>query len=146
MAVQRARRLVENEDARVLEQRARDRDSLALAAGEPIAAVANDRYSIGFNFMKIVKMNPGVKPLGLAVRDNGPYIPPTRETFRQRTYPLVTGLYIYLNRPPGKLLAPRLKEFLTFVLSREGQQAIVDDGMYIPLTAEEAREQLKKLN
>jgi len=59
---------------------------------------------------------------------------------------LVTGLYIYLNREPGKPLAPRLREFLTYILSRDGQQRVAEDGMYIPLTAELAREQLRKLN
>jgi phosphate transport system substrate-binding protein len=112
---------------------------------QTVTAVANDRYAIGFNFMRLIKENPDVKPLALAGHDEGPYIAPSRETFYNRTYPLVTALYIYLNRPPGKPLAPRLKEFLTYILSREGQQAIADDGMYIPLNPEAAHEQLKKL-
>lgn len=112
---------------------------------QTVAAVANDRYAIGFNFMRLIEANKGVKPVALAVGEGGPYIEPTRETFYRRTYPLVTELYIYVNRPPGVPLTPRLKEFLTFILSREGQQAIVDDGMYTPLNPEAAREQLKKL-
>jgi phosphate transport system substrate-binding protein len=110
-----------------------------------VAAVANDKYAIGFGFMRVIRENPGVKALALAPHDGGPHIPPTLETFYNRTYPLVTGIYMYLNRPPGKPLAPRLKEFVTFVLSREGQQAVVDDGMYIPLNPEAAREQMRKL-
>ncbi|MDD3180568.1 MAG: substrate-binding domain-containing protein [Opitutaceae bacterium] len=110
------------------------------------AAVAHDRYAIGFSFMKIVKANPGVKAVALAADESGPFISPTLDTFRNRTYPLVTGLYLYLNRPPGQPLPPRLKEFLTYILSREGQQAVVDDGMYIPLTPELAREQLQKID
>ena len=43
-------------------------------------------------------------------------------------------------------LPPRLKEFLTFILSREGQQAVADDGMYIPLNAEAAQAELSKLD
>ena len=39
--VERARRLVEDQDRRVLEQRARDRDALALAAREQRAAFAD---------------------------------------------------------------------------------------------------------
>jgi len=109
------------------------------------AAVAADRYAIGFTFMKIVEANPGVKAVALATGDAAPFVPPTAETFRNRTYPLVTGLYLYLNRPPGQPLPPRLREFLAYILSREGQQAVAEDGMYIPLTAELAREQLKKL-
>ncbi len=41
--VERAGRFVEDEDARVLEQHARDREPLALAAGELVAALADDR-------------------------------------------------------------------------------------------------------
>ena len=42
-------------------------------------------------------------------------------------------------------MPPRLKEFLTFILSREGQQAVIDDGMYLPLNAATIRAELKKL-
>ena len=113
---------------------------------QTVAAVANDRHAIGFGFMKVIKANPGVKPIALAAHEGAPYVEPTLESFRNRSYPLVTGLYIYLNREPGKPLAPRLREFLTYILSRDGQQRVAEDGMYIPLTAELAREQLKKLN
>ena len=40
--VERARRLVEDQDRRVLEERAGDRQALALAAGERAAALADD--------------------------------------------------------------------------------------------------------
>jgi phosphate transport system substrate-binding protein len=53
---------------------------------------------------------------------------------------------IYIHREPGKPVEPRVKEFLRYILSREGQQAVVKDGSYLPLTAELIREQLKKLD
>jgi phosphate transport system substrate-binding protein len=109
------------------------------------AAVASDRYAIAFGFMKVIQANPAVKALALARHEGDAPIAPTLESFRNRTYPLVTGLYIYLDREPGKRLPPRLEEFLTYVLSREGQRRIAEDGMYIPLTPELAREQLRKL-
>ena len=43
LAVERGRRLVEHQDRRVLEHHARDRDALALAAGELDAALADVR-------------------------------------------------------------------------------------------------------
>lgn len=115
------------------------------ADAQIVASVAQDRYGIGFNLMRVVRQNPGVKPLAIAARDGGPYIEPTAESCYRRTYPLVNAVYIYLNRAPGTPLAPRLKEFLTFILSREGQQLIVEDGMFIPLNPEAAREQIRKL-
>ncbi len=43
LAVERARRFVEDEDGRVLEQRARDGDALALAAAELHSAFTDER-------------------------------------------------------------------------------------------------------
>ena len=110
-----------------------------------VSSVASDRYGIGFNLMRVVEKNPGVKPLALAVKVGGPYIEPTSESCYQRTYPLVNAVYLYVNRTPGKPLEPRIKEFLKYILSRQGQQAVVDDGMYIPLNPQAASDELKKL-
>ena len=88
---------------------------------------------------------PKVKPLAIAAINAGPFVPPTRETMYRRTYPLSNAVYIYINRPPGTPISPRLKEFLVYILSREGQQDVVDDGMYLPLNPEAAREQREKL-
>ncbi len=116
------------------------------ADAQIVSGVAADRYAIGFSFMRVVEQNPGVKPLALARQAGEPFITPTEESFRERSYPLVTSLYIYLNRPPGQPLPPRLKEFLSFLLSREGQQAVADDGMYIPLSLAAAQAELRKLD
>src|SRR5260221_8454963 len=43
LVIERARRLVENEDARIGDERARDRQPLLLAAREAAAALADDR-------------------------------------------------------------------------------------------------------
>jgi len=110
-----------------------------------VSGVADDRFAIGFSFMRVVEKNPGVKPLALAHEPAGPFVAPSHESFFARTYPLVNAVYIYLNRPPGSPVPPRLKEFLTYVLSRDGQRDIVEDGMFIPLNASAAREQLAKL-
>ena len=110
-----------------------------------VSAVAQDRYAIGFDFMRVIEKNPAVKALALSAGDGRPYIPPTKETMYRRTYPLSNAVYIYINRPPGKPISPRLKEFLTYILSRQGQQDVVSDGMFIPLNPETDREQLEKL-
>ncbi|MBV9083013.1 MAG: hypothetical protein JOZ62_10075 [Acidobacteriaceae bacterium] len=116
------------------------------ADAQIVASVANDRYGIGFNLMRVVEKDPGVKPIAIAAADGGPYIQPTAESCYLRTYPLVNSVYIYLNRVPGKPLSPLLKEYLTYILSREGQQDVQDDGMFIPLNPDAAREQLHKLD
>jgi phosphate transport system substrate-binding protein len=115
------------------------------ADAQIVSAVAADKYAIGFNLMRVVEKNPNVKPLPIAASEGGRYVPPTKETMYKRTYPLSNAVYIYINRPPGSPISPRLKEFLSYILSREGQQDVVNDGMFIPLNPEAAREQREKL-
>ena len=107
--------------------------------------LARDKYGIAWTVIPQARKVPDLKPLALAARDGGPYIEPSRESFQNRTYPLTRSIYIYLNRKPGQPLDLRVKEFLRYVLSREGQEAVERAGKYLPLTAEVAREQLKKL-
>jgi len=119
--------------------------SKAPADQQIVDAVAADKYAIGFNLMRVVEKEPRVKALPIALTAGGPYIAPTEDTMYRRTYPLANSVYIYLDRAPGKPVSPRIREFMAYILSREGQQDVVDDGMYLPLTAEFAREQREKL-
>ncbi|SRR6266496_52102 len=107
--------------------------------------LAKDKYGIAWTVIPQARKVSGLKPLALAGRDGGPYIQPTKENFQNRTYPLTRSIFIYLNRPPGKPLDPKSKEFLRYILSREGQEDVQREGKYLPLTAEVVREQLKKL-
>jgi phosphate transport system substrate-binding protein len=52
---------------------------------------------------------------------------------------------VVVNRQPGKPLEPKLREFVRYLLSKEGMAAVVADGSYLPLTKELIREQLQKL-
>jgi phosphate transport system substrate-binding protein len=108
--------------------------------------LARDRYGIAWTVMPQAKGIAGIKPIALAPRQGGAYVLPARETFQDRTYPLVRSIHIFLNRAPGRPLEPRLREFLRFILSREGQDIVHRDGGYLPLTAALALEQLKKLD
>jgi ABC-type Fe3+ transport system substrate-binding protein len=53
-------------------------------------------------------------------------------------------MYIRLSRKPGESLPPQIKEFLRYILSREGQEPILYSA-YFPLTASEVKEELTKL-
>ena len=59
---------------------------------------------------------------------------------------LDNGAYLYVNRVPGQPLPPRDKEFVRFVLSREGQQIVADSRIFIPLNADQLQAELKKLD
>lgn len=110
-----------------------------------LAELAKDRYGIAWTVIPQARKAPALKPLALAAKDNGPYIEPTKENFQNRTYPLVRSIYVYLNRPAGQPLDPKVREFMRYILSREGQQDVQRAGKYLPLTAATVREELKKL-
>ena len=46
---------------------------------------------------------------------------------------------VYVDRVPGQPLAPALREFITFLLSAPGQQAITKDGGYFALPVDLAK-------
>lgn len=106
--------------------------------------LARDRYGIAWTIMSQAQGIEGIKPIALAPRGTQDYVMPSKESFRDRTYPLVRNIYIYFDRAPGQALDPKLAEFLRFALSREGQ-ALVELGGYLPLPAHMIREQLAKL-
>lgn len=108
--------------------------------------LARDPYGIAWTGIPHAADVPEVKPLAIAAREGGPYVFPTRATVQNRTYPLTRSVYMFLNRAPGKALSPQVKEFMRFVLSRQGQEEVVELGSYLPLTAAFAREQLRKLD
>ena len=47
---------------------------------------------------------------------------------------------------PGQPVDPKVKEFLRYILSREGQEDIVRNGKYLPMQPEAAKRELEKLN
>ena len=59
-------------------------------------------------------------------------------------YPLQRYLYFYVNRKPGTPLPANIKEFLSFVLSRDGQDLVRKDH-YLPLPARTVAEERAKL-
>jgi phosphate transport system substrate-binding protein len=108
------------------------------------AAVASDPYAIGYTCLG-TKLE-GTKAVALASAADGKAVELTPAEVASRRYPLARAVYIYIDRNPGEPVDPKVKEFLRYVLSREGQQAVSSDGQYLPLTGENAAAQLKKIN
>ena len=84
--------------------------------------------------------------MDVAPRGSTNYVALNLQNLRSRAYPLFDEVYFYLDRAPGKPLDPKIKEYIRYILSREGQDAVQRDGKYLPLTAQVVREQLKKLD
>ena len=89
---------------------------------------------------------PALKIVPISPKDGAAPVPYSLETLHDRTYPLYSRIYAYVDRAPGRPMDPAALEFLRFVVSREGQAEVMRDGKYLPLTAEVAAAQLKKLD
>jgi len=103
----------------------------------PLAArVSNDRYGIGYSGLAYI--DAPVKMLPLAVGPAEIAIAPTYENVAQARYPLSRLIYFNVNKAPGKPIPLALEAFLQFVLSREGQQIVLDHAIFLPLRAGQA--------
>jgi phosphate transport system substrate-binding protein len=99
----------------------------------------------GLTYALLSNVTPNVKVVPLADKEGEPFLAPTVPNVYSHRYPLSRYVYIFVNRPPGKPLEPKIKEFLKLVLSREGQDVVAKEGVYIPLTPEVVREELARL-
>lgn len=111
---------------------------LVLAGGDLKPNVA-DRKSIDA-LLAAVKADPGAiafapigaKPAGFRAvpivgTEDRPYEPTEADAAGGR-YPISRSIYLYVNRTPGKPLPPPVREFVRYVLSREGQEILAASG------------------
>jgi phosphate transport system substrate-binding protein len=113
-----------------------------------LAELEHDTYGIGWAGMPQWQQVPnirGIKPLAIARTSSGPFVAPSRQTLTDRSYPLTRSIYIYLDKEPGRPLSPRVKDFMKYLLSAEGQALVRRNGIYQPLPAAVVRAQLSKL-
>ena len=105
--------------------------------GEPaldaiVRRVADDPGGIGYSGFAYAR--PGAKAVAIARTATSPFLAGKPEEIAAREYPLSREIYIAVNRSPAKPLAPLLREFLLFTLSREGQRIVAQDRMkFTPL-------------
>ena len=114
-----------------------------------LADLERDRYGIGWAGMPQWKQVPqikGIKVLALAAKPGGPFVVPGKETLASRAYPLTRSVYIYIDKEPGRPLSPRVKDFLQYVLSAEGQDIVRRHGVYFPLPCASVAAQRAKLD
>jgi phosphate transport system substrate-binding protein len=97
-----------------------------------VQGVATDKYAIGYS--GIGYMTADVRAVPLALDAKSTPIPATPENAYTGNYPMSRKLFVYLNYAPGTQLDPLRREFVRYVLSRQGQEEVVKDGYY-PLTS-----------
>ena len=106
----------------------------ALAKDPRGIAISNIRYA-----------SAQVKALPLSAERGAPFIAATKRSLIDLRYPLARTIPAVINRAPGATVVPKVREFLSFVLSRDGQAAVNRDGNYLPLNHELLLAQRRKL-
>ena len=97
-----------------------------------VQGITEDINAIGYS--GIGYKTSGVKAIPLA-KKAGECAPPDLANVVSGKYPLGRYLYLYVNKKPNEGLDPLRKEFLKYVLSKQGQEIVVKDG-YLPLTSD----------
>jgi phosphate transport system substrate-binding protein len=98
----------------------------------------------GIGYSGIGYTTSSVRAIPLSTSADKPFVDATADNAINGSYPLARFLYVYVNKAPGKELDPITAQFLTMVLSRQGQEVVVKDG-YIPLPAKVAVRELAKI-
>ena len=112
-------------------------------------ALAHDPLGIAYTGM--CYRTAQTKPLALAESAGGAFVEPTRESVASHAYPLSRLVYLYFapDQPSGERanppVDPKVREFLRYILSRQGQEDVRREGDYLPLTPELVRAQIDVL-
>jgi phosphate transport system substrate-binding protein len=100
------------------------------------ADVANDPYAIGYTGMAYV--DQPVKIVSLSDHNAAPVYAPSYENVAAASYPLSRITYLNMNKRPDAPLDPVLEELTRFILSRQGQQIVLNQGVFLPLRGKAA--------
>jgi phosphate transport system substrate-binding protein len=107
-----------------------------------VQGCATDKYGIGYSGIGYKTADVRVVPL--AAEEGEDFVEADPANAYTGEYPLARFLWLSVNYKPGSQLDPLRREFIKFVFSKQGQQAVVKDG-YFPVTAAIAQESLNKV-
>lgn len=108
-----------------------------------VDALAQDKYGIAISNIRFP--NPDVKPIKLAWGPKAPFVAASEASIVDGSYPLARLIPAYVNQKPGEKMEPVLREFLAYILSREGQTAMIEESGYLPLGEEAAAHERAKV-
>ncbi|PKO56481.1 MAG: phosphate-binding protein [Betaproteobacteria bacterium HGW-Betaproteobacteria-21] len=108
-----------------------------------VQGVASDINGIGYS--GVGYKTADVRSVPLASGSGKECYDATEKHASSGDYPISRFLYIYVNKNPNQALDPVRGEFIRFVYSKQGQQAVVKDG-YFPVLKVLADEDLKRFS
>jgi phosphate transport system substrate-binding protein len=97
-------------------------------AASVILDISRNQLGIGYSGLGLQASLVRVVPL--AETAGMPFVTPSSSTVADQTYPLRRVLYLYVDKSPKAALQPAVQEFLTFIMSQEGQEAVVRAGFF----------------
>lgn len=106
-----------------------------------VQGVSSDLYALGYS--GVGYKTAGVRGLPLGT-EPGKLFEPSYENCLSGDYPMARFLMIAINKKPNAPLDTLTKEFLKYVLSKDGQEVVVKDGYY-PMPLEIVKEVLATL-
>ena len=98
--------------------------------------VAADPDGIGYTGLAFI--DAPVKVIAVGSGDDP--VSPTYTDVALAKYPLSRLVYANVNRRPGTALPQVMREFLRFILSRDGQRDVRREGIYMPLREFQVRD------
>ncbi|WP_415853733.1 PstS family phosphate ABC transporter substrate-binding protein [Sinomonas sp. G460-2] len=112
------------------------------AAEALVTTLEKDRYGIGLAGFRNVTVDLKAVPIS---EGSGTAVAGTKETTANRAYPLSRSVYAFVREAPHTQWDPKVKEFMRFVLGREGQSVVATEGDYLPLPESVAGPELERL-
>lgn len=107
-----------------------------------VQSIAQDKFGMGYSGIGYATAD--VKALKVIGKGKKKAVAATAENCYSGEYPIGRFLLVYINFDAKTGLDPLRAEFIKMVFSKEGQETVVKDG-YFPVTADIAREDLKKV-
>jgi phosphate transport system substrate-binding protein len=97
----------------------------------------------GCGYSGIGYKTSGVRAVPIVGKDGQAYDASEANVYSGK-YGISRALLVYVNRAPGQAMPTATKEFMKYVLSKEGQQVVAKDG-YVPLTAVLVADERRKI-
>ena len=107
-----------------------------------VQGVASDKFAIGYS--GIGYKTADVIALPISKKSGGKCYGPEAKNAYSGNYPIARFLYIYVNKNPNRALDPLRAEFVKYIFSKEGQQAVIKAGFF-PVNSAIAKQDLGAL-